>query len=313
MVVSYSQIRSKEIKLKKNGEPYIRLLFGDSSGHIEARIWDDLDDCRDQIQEGDFVKYKGLVELYNGTRQLIVQRIRKAGQQDRNNGFSERDLILCTQYDIEEMWKELRSLVDQNTTRPSLLQLLNNVLETHCEEIKSYPAGVEIHHNYWGGFLEHLLSVLKSALFFADRYPDLDRDLMVAGAVLHDIGKLEELTTPQNPSYTVRGELIGHVVLGRDLLRREAARIPDFSANLLILLEHLILSHQGQLEWGSPKRPKIPEALILHYIDDLDAKMNRFYSILRDDPGDSDFTQFDRYLGRVLFKGHSDSLAIDDG
>ena len=306
-VTSYCQVRSKQVRLKRNGEPYLRLVLGDSSGRIEGKIWENIEECQKGIQEGDFVKYQGVVQIYNGKKQLIVQRLRKVlPEEDSNNGFKVRDLIPCTEYDVEEMWQRLRSLVHRHTSRPCILQLLSNVLEENEEQIKSYPAGVEIHHDYWGGFLEHVLSVLESALFFADKYPDVDKDLLIAGAVLHDIGKLEELSSAYNASYTTRGHLIGHLVMGRDLLRKEAARIPEFPVKLLMLLEHLILSHQGQLEWGSPRRPKTPEALILHYIDDLDAKLNRLCRVRKEDPGDSDFTAFDRYLGRVIFKGDYD-------
>jgi 3'-5' exoribonuclease len=149
-----------------------------------------------------------------------------------------------------------------------------------------------------------VIAVLESVLFFSRKYPDLDKDLLIAGAVLHDIGKLEELGSPENPAYTTRGRLIGHVVMGAVLVRAEASQITDFPTTLLTQIEHLILSHQGQLEWGSPKKPQTMEALILHYVDDLDAKLNRFHQIVRDDPGDSDFTSFDRYLGRTVFKGN---------
>ena len=305
-VTSYGQIRKKQVRLKKNGEPYLRLVLGDSTGRIEGKMWENIEEFEKEIQEGDFVQYQGVVQTYNGSKQLIVKGIRKVLPGDPSNGFNVKDLIPCTEYDIDEMWQKLCSLVLEQTSRPCIVTLLNNVLEANEEQIKSYPAGIEIHHSYWGGFLEHVLSVLESALFFADKYPDLDKDLLIAGAILHDMGKLEELSGASNPSYTTRGYLIGHVVLGRDLLRKEADRIPGFPPQLLMLLEHLILSHQGKLEWGSPRRPKMPEAFILHYIDDLDAKLNRLYRILNEDPGDSDFTAYDRYLERVLFKGDYD-------
>lgn len=305
-VTSYGQIRKKQVRLKKNGEPYLRLVLGDTTGRIEGKVWENFEKFEKEIQEGEFVKYQGVVQTYNGSKQLIVKRIRKALPEDSSNGFDMKDLIPCTAYDIDEMWQKLCSLVAEHTTRPSVEALLKNVLEANEEKIKSYPAGIEIHHSYWGGFLEHVLSVLESLLFFADKYPNLDKDLLIAGALLHDIGKLEELSGANSPSYTARGHLIGHVVLGRDLLRKEAERIPDFPPRLLMLLEHLILSHQGQLEWGSPRRPKMPEALVLHYIDDLDAKLNRLFQVLSEDPGESDFTAYDRYLGRVLFKGDYD-------
>ena len=232
------------------------------------------------------------------------QKVRQAA---RGKDFDIRDLIRVTDRSIDQMWGRLRNLIRTHTRRPCVLQLLSNILDVHRDKVKSYPAATEVHHNYWGGFLEHVLSVLEGALFFARRYPGLDKDLLVAGAVLHDIGKLEELGNPENPSYTTRGTLIGHVVLGRDLLREEASQIDDFPSTLLMLLEHLILSHQGLYEWGSPKRPKIPEALIIHYVDDLDSKMNRFSRLLLENTGQADFTPCDRYLDRVVFTGSYES------
>lgn len=301
-VESYAQVRSKQLRFKKNGEPYLQLLLADRSGRIDAKVWDDVDNCRTQIQDGDFVKYQGVIQLYNDTRQMLIKRIRKVCPDDRNNGFKESDLVPHSESNIDEMWSRLQELVTSNTQRPCVLRLLVQILENHKDEIKTYPAGTEIHHDYWGGFLEHVLSVLETLIYFSGKYPALDRDLLVAGAILHDIGKLQELSNPENPSYTIRGNLIGHVVLGRDMLREEAAQIPDFPPDLLLLLEHLIISHQGQPEWGSPKRPQIPEALVLHYCDDLDAKMNRFYKLLKEDTRESSFTGYDRYLGRVIFK-----------
>jgi 3'-5' exoribonuclease len=302
-VVSFSSVRTKRIKSKRNGEPYIELVLADRTGQIEAKIWDDVDVWREQVQEGDFIKYRGRVQFYNGSRQLIVDKVRKVSPADTEEGFAETEVILATDYDIDQMWARLESLIQSCCQRPCMLTLLTNLLTRNREKMKSFPAGTEIHHNYWGGFLEHALSVLESALFFASRYPGLDRDLLVAGAVLHDIGKLEELANPQRPSYTTKGVLIGHVVLGRDMVREESRNIPDFPEDLLLLLEHIILSHQGQMEWGSPKEPRIPEALVLHYVDDLDAKMNRMLRLLRDDQSESDFTVFDRFLGRTVFKG----------
>ncbi len=302
-VTSFSTVRQKRIKLKRNGEPYIELILADRTGQIEAKIWDDVNIWRDQIAEGDVVKYRGRVQVYNTSRQLILERLRKTNAEDRAEGFTEQEVIPATAYDISEMWTRLNGLVHENCQSEQILRLLQNVLHRFDEQIKSYPAATEVHHNYWGGFLEHSLSVLESAIFFAGKYPGLDRDLLVAGAVLHDIGKLEELANPHNPGYTTRGILIGHIVLGRDILREEAAKIPDFPGDRLVLLEHLILSHQGQLEWGSPKQPRIPEALVLHYIDDLDAKINRVFRLLRDDQNDSEFTAYDRILGREIFKG----------
>ena len=303
-VTSYAQIRTKQLRLKRNGEPYLWLVLRDRSGQLETKIWNNVEDCDGRINEGDHVKYQGLVQDYKGAKQLVVEKIRKTIPEDRVSGFDENQIIPRTEHDVEKMWTRLQSVVTEHVSRPCIRELLGNILEKNEEKIKSYPAGVEIHHNYWGGFLEHVISVLESVLFFSKNYPDLDKDLLISGAVLHDIGKLEELINPENPAYTTRGRLIGHVVMGAVLVRAEASQITDFPTTLLTQIEHLILSHQGQLEWGSPKKPQTMEALILHYVDDLDAKLNRFHQILRDDPGDSDFTSFDRYLGRMVFKSN---------
>ena len=302
-VSSYSFLRAKQLVNKTGEEPYLQLILGDRTGDIEGRLAPSIVSCNSGFQAGDIVSYEGIVETSKGKKRIVVKRVARAGSEATGKDFDIRDLVAATDQDIDEMWGRLCRHIREQTRRPCVLQLLNNILNVHCEKVKSFPAGTEVHHNYWGGFLEHVLSVVEGALFFAKKYPGLDKDLLVAGAVLHDIGKLEELADPGNPSYTTRGTLIGHVVLGRDLLREEAAKIEGFPSTLLMLLEHLILSHQGLYEWGSPKRPKIPEALIIHYVDDLDSKMNRLTRLLMEDTGHSEFTPFDRYLGRVLFKG----------
>lgn len=302
-VTSYSRIRTKQVRSKRNGEPYLRIVFSDSTGRIEGKMWDNIQQCQQGIHEGDVVQYCGQIQVYNGAKQIIIQQIDLAASGDPSADFNVKDLIPSTEGDIEEMWAKLRSLVEEHTSRSCVLELLNNILDKQEKAIKSYPAGIEIHHCYWGGFLEHVLSVLEGVLLHAGRYPNLDEDLLVAGAVLHDIGKLQELGDPYNPVYTSPGQLIGHIVLGCEMVRREVSEIPDFPDDLLLLLEHMIISHQGQLEWGSPRQPLIAEALLLHYIDDLDSKMNRFALVLKEDQRDGDFTQYDRYLGRVIYKG----------
>ena len=312
-VTSFAQIIGIQVRLKRNGEAYARLILGDQSGRMEARLWDGVERFREEVEEGDFVKYRGVVQSYNGVNQLIISEIRKTVQGDGLDGFDAAKLIPSTENDVEQMWARLNSLVKENVVRSCLLDLLTSVLNAHEEKIKTYPAGVEVHHNYRGGLLEHILSVLESALYFAGKYPNVDTDLLAAGAVLHDIGKLEELSDAVRPAYTSRGQLIGHVVLGCELVGREASRIPDFPEDLLVRIQHIILSHQGQPEWGSPQVPKMLEALILHYVDDLDAKLNRFYRLQKEDVSDSDFTPFDRHLGRAVLKikpGREDDVPL---
>lgn len=304
-VKSLAQVRSRQLRPKKNGELYLRMVLSDRSGRVEARMWDGFEQVAEEIREGDFVRYLASVEVYNGTKQFVISQLRKVSARDVQEHGLLQDLLPSTGQDISEMWEELLTIVDKKVQSPVLRRLLDSLLNEHEEEFCTFPAGVEIHHAYLGGFLEHVLSLARCAIFFGDHHQELDRDLLIAGAILHDIGKLQELTGPVTPGYTKEGRLIGHVVLGRDMLREAAARIPDFPEDLLLHLEHLIISHQGQLEWGAPRRPKTPEALALHYLDDLDAKLNRFLRILKQDKEDSEFTAYDRYFGRFLFKGRN--------
>lgn len=302
-IKSLAQVRSKQLRPKKNGELYLRLVLSDRSGRIEARMWDGFEQVVEEIQEGDFVRYQASVEVYNGAKQLVISQLQKVSIRDvREHGFL-KELLPSTENDISAMWQDLRSIIETKVQRKVLRDLLDSLLDDNKEAFCTFPAGVEIHHAYLGGFLEHVLSLVKSAIFFGDHYKELDRDLLIAGAVLHDIGKLRELSGPVTPSYTKEGRLIGHVVLGRDILREAAGGLPGFPDDLLIHLEHIVISHQGQLEWGAPRRPKTPEALALHYLDDLDAKLNRFFRVLKQDKDDSEFTAYDRYFGRFLYKG----------
>ncbi|HEY2930677.1 MAG TPA: HD domain-containing protein [Acidobacteriota bacterium] len=301
VLTTFAMMRSVQVRVRKTGEEFLSLELQDRTGAIEARVWE-IEDSMRQLRPGDYVKVKARVEDYKGRLQLMVERIRRITDSDRDQGFDESDCIISTPYEIEEMWSRLLALVNREVTDPFVSALLKNILESTAVSFKSYPAAQEIHHGYRGGFLEHVLSVTENCVYFANHYPDADKNLLVAGGILHDIGKLEELTPAPAIEYTTAGRLIGHIVLGRDLVRREAAKIEGFPEQTLLLLEHLILSHQGDYDWGSPKRPKVLEALILHYLDDLDAKVNHLQGVLRAHRGDSEFTHYDRILGRVLFK-----------
>lgn len=301
VVVAFGLIRNLSTRIRKSGEEYLTLELQDRSGTIEARIWDVEEPMR-VLQPGDYVKVKGRLDEYRGALQLIVERIRKTTEADRQQGFDESNCVISTRYDIDSMWRQLGALVDREVTDRFMRQLLANILERTEERFKYYPAAQEIHHGYRGGFLEHVLSVTENCVYFAGKYPEVEKDLLIAGGILHDIGKLEELTPAPAIEYTVAGRLVGHIVLGRDLVCAEAGRIAGFPAEKLLLLEHMILSHQGDYDWGSPKRPKILEALILHYLDDLDAKANHLRGVLQSHRGSGPFTGYDRILGRVLYR-----------
>lgn len=304
-VTSFALLRSKQTRKKKNGEPFLRIVLGDRTGTVEARLWNNVETMSPGLKEGGFVEYSGRVETYNGVLQVVLKEIRGIDPAAVPS-LNIMDFVPSTDQDVGAMWARLEEIVRDKTKRRCIRELLERVLDQYGERIRSYPAAVEIHHNYAGGFLEHVVSMSEAVLHYSARFPALDIDLLIAGAVLHDIGKLEELSGPVGPTYTTVGNLIGHVVIGRDILREVASGIPDFPPTLLMLLEHMILSHQGQLEWGSPKRPKIPESIVLHFVDDLDAKLNRALRIIDNSSSQGDFTERDYHLGRPMFQGDYD-------
>jgi 3'-5' exoribonuclease len=301
VVTTFALLRAVSTRARKTGEEFLILELQDRSGTIEAKIWE-IEKSMRLLRPGDFVKVRGRVDEYRGALQLTLEKIRKVTEADRAQGFNEADCIVSTSGDIDEMWQRLQKLIDKEVQDLFILRLLKNILERTGERFKYHPAAQEIHHGYRGGFLEHVLSVTENCVYFSNRYRGIDKDLLVAGGVLHDIGKLEELTPAPAIEYTVAGRLIGHIILGRDLVRAEAAGIPGFPEQKQLLIEHMILSHQGDYDWGSPKRPKILEALILHYLDDLDAKVNHLQGILGSHRGPGAFTNYDRILGRVLYR-----------
>ena len=301
VVIAFALLRGVQRRTRRTGEEFLALELQDRTGSIGGKIWD-LEESMSELRNGDYVKVKARVEEYRGVLQLSIEKIRKVVESDREHGFQETDCEISTPCDIDEMWAKLQTLVDQEISDALVKQLLKNVLARTEGRFKYYPAAQEIHHGYRGGFLEHVLSVTQNCAYFAGHYPEVDKNLLVAGGVLHDIGKLEELTPAPAVEYTIQGRLVGHIILGRDLVREEAAKIPNFSEETLLLIEHLILSHQGDYDWGSPKRPKILEALILHYLDDLDAKVNHLQGVLQAHRGPGLFTGYDRILGRVLYK-----------
>jgi 3'-5' exoribonuclease len=283
----------KEEAITRNGKPYYKVAFRDAGGEVAFPIWSDATwalACRDDWQVGVFYKVRAVYRESDYGPQLDIEKIREITDADRADGFSETMLLPRSRFSAEEMFGELVGLVTEEIDSAPLKELVLHLLESNRESLLSLPAAVHNHHAYVGGFLEHVLSVTKTAIMLANHYqeqypdlsPPLDRDLVVAGAVLHDIGKLAELRQAADGAhYTAAGELLGHIVLGRDLLR-DAAKQCGLEAEAQLRLEHIILSHQRLPEWGSPKPPMTPEALIVHYADDLDAKYQMMYQTLGD-------------------------------
>ena len=268
-------VQSKEIRQKRTGEPYLSLNLSDRTGDIEARMWDNVAEIMDTFERDDFIKVRGQLQIYNTRPQFIVHKLRR--MQDAEVDFA--DFFPASSRDPEQMWAELRATVT-GIPDPHLRALLDLFLDDPeiARRYRIAPAAKSIHHAFRSGLLEHVLSLCGLARSIAAHYNAVhegmvDWSLMVAGIVLHDIGKIYELTYERGFSYSTEGQLIGHISIAMRMLSDKLRVLPDFPNDLRNLLEHMILSHHGKLEFGSPKVPLFREALLLHYLDDMDSKM----------------------------------------
>jgi 3'-5' exoribonuclease len=254
------------------------------------------------FDEGDAVVVKGRVSLYREQLQLEVEDIGKASPEKHAEfGFDLSKLIPSTKYKVNQMWRELAKIIKE-MKNSHLKSLISSIYKENADIIKKHPASMKLHHAWLGGFLEHVLSMAKIGVQLAKHY-EVDGDLLLTGILLHDIGKIVELNPAEQPGYTDVGQLLGHIVLGRDLAREAMAGIDGFPRELQLKVEHMILSHQGKYEWQSPKRPKFKEALLLHHIDELDARMNMMKEVLESDGGPGAWTNRFNYFRIPLLKG----------
>jgi 3'-5' exoribonuclease len=293
-------VHSKEIRQKKSGELYLSLLLGDRTGELDAKMWDNVSEVIDGFDRDDFVKVKGVIQVFHNRPQLTIHKLRRMDTSEIAFG----DYFPCSRRDSGEMWTELRAIVDgmANPHLKGLVEaLLNN--EEIAERYRRAPAAKHIHHAYLGGLLEHVLSLCALARMMAQHYPNIDYDLLLAGVVLHDIGKIYELNYERGFSYSNEGQLLGHMAIALRMMADKLRGLPDFPPLLRSLVEHMILSHHGQLEFGSPKLPQFPEALLLHYIDDMDSKMECMRALIENDRQlEGCFTTYSSALARPALK-----------
>jgi 3'-5' exoribonuclease len=298
---SFYLCTQKELRTGRGGE-FLSLTLQDATGRLQARVFDDVARMKEEFDAGEFVKAQGRTSLYNGRLQMVVERIRRVHrEQDRESGFREEECVPSAPRDLDEMWAELQALVGRigNT---HVRALVERVVAEQEAKLRVWPAAQVVHHAYRGGFLEHILQIARVSGMLADAY-GANRDVVLAGAILHDIGKLEELKYDQATSYSRDGNLLGHISLGWALVRDAARAIPGFPDGLLTEIAHLVLSHHGALELGSPVEPMTVEAFILAMADDLDAKIHQVRSAIAEDQGEGEFTNYQQRLGRVLYKG----------
>lgn len=309
-------LSAKERATTREGKPYYRVTFRDSARSAVAMVWSDspwFEGCDGNWKVGACYKLRcRFVESSYGP-QLELERIRLVEESDRKDGFEEAALVKATRFNVESMFAELLNIATTRIDAEPLRRLVVQILEEHAEAIKRAPAAQRNHHAYAGGFLEHVLSVTRNAVFLADKYaadyaniePPLSKSLVIAGAILHDIGKLLELEFRlEGARRTPEGELIGHILLGRDMVREKGKQVPDLDRETLLRLEHIIVSHQNLPEWGSPISPHTPEALLVYFADDVDAKFHMLAASLESgEPSDEEFTPRDNALRRSVFRG----------
>lgn len=300
VVTAQFLVLSKEIRQKKSGEPYLSIHLADKTGEIEAKMWDNVAEVMNTFERDDFVKVKGLVQVYQNRSQFTVHRLRRLEEHE----VDFEDYVPCSDRDPEEMFAELRSIISnlRNAHLRSLLEL-TFADAALAKAYKMAPAAKSIHHACRGGLLEHVLSLCSLCRLTCAHYKNLDADLLISGAILHDIGKTEELSYSRSFGYSSEGQLLGHIVIGLRIIGSKLDQLPEFPRKLRTLVEHMIISHHGELEFGSPKVPVFPEAMLLHHLDNLDSKMDAMRNALkRDHHVEGEFTGWVAPLERILLK-----------
>ena len=298
-ITAFFLVHAKELRSTREGKPYLRLELGDRTGTVEARMWTKFESAVQEILRDDFIKVEARVELYRDRPQLAVIQIRKA----RPEEVDLTDYLPHTKEDVEKMFAEL--LAHAGSIRnPWLHRLVSSILgdETVARRYKKAPAAKVMHHAYLGGLLEHVVGLCGLAKQVAAHYPELDLDLLLTAAMLHDVGKLDELCYDRAIGYTTGGQLLGHILLELETVLRAVDRIAGFPPELKTVVQHLLISHHGEYEFGSPKLPMIREALVFHYLDDLDSKMAALRAALAAESGDETWSAYSGALQRKFLK-----------
>ncbi|TFB22101.1 3'-5' exoribonuclease YhaM [Filobacillus milosensis] len=262
-------IKSSDKGVASNGKPFLTIVFRDKSGEIEAKLWEVTKDDEEVFTPESVVNVQGEIRQFRGKPQLNVRQIRLASAAD---GIHPEDFMEKAPIEVVEMQEYMTKIIFE-MRNPNIQRIVRYFLKKYEHELFTYPAATKNHHEYAAGLAHHVVSMLKLGKQLVELYPDVDADLLYAGIILHDIGKVKELSSPMSPSYTLEGKLLGHITIMVDEVK-EAANELGIEGEEVLLLQHLILSHHGKSEWGSPKPPQIREAEVLHLIDLVDAKMN---------------------------------------
>ena len=298
-ITTFLLVCEKEVRSTKEGKPYLRLELGDRSGTIEARMWDQFEVATKEVEREDIVKVQGRVEIYRGKPQFAVQQMRKAKPEE----IDLADFLPATKEDVEKLFKQLLAEAE-SIKNPWLKKLNTEILNDPKISVryKRAPAAKVMHHAYLGGLLEHVVGLCGLAHQIAEHYPELDLDLLLTAAILHDVGKLDELCYDRAIGYTSEGQLLGHIVMEIETVANAINKIDGFPPALKTVVQHLLISHHGQYEFGSPKLPMIREALVFHYMDDLDSKLAAVRAALAADSGDELWSVYSGALQRKFLK-----------
>ena len=294
-IIEHYLCKSRQTMKSRNGKNYLSLKLQDKTGMVDAKVWDLNNDIQ-SFQENDFIKVDAFVTTFNNELQLNVKRIRRS----REGEYDPADFVPSTDKNIDEMYDQLRAISNHER---SYLKKLKEIFLRHpviSKEFKYHSAAKAMHHSFRGGLVEHTLSVTQLCDFLAPRYNYVNRDILVASAMLHDVGKVLELSDFPTNDYTDDGQLLGHLILGSELIRDAAAKIDGFPKRLESLMKHCMLSHHGEYEYGSPKLPSTPEAFLLHCADNLDAKTKMIEEALAADSTQGHWAGYNRMLQRNL-------------
>ncbi len=310
----FALMTAKEEHTTKDGKPYFRVGFRDAGREVNFPIWNDAplaNACREEWQVGLFFKMRAQFRETNYGPQLEIRKIRLVNDDDKSEGFDPAMCLPASRFQPQEMYDQLVELAKTAIDEEPVAEFVVSLLEEHSEQLLTMPAAKYNHHAHVGGYLEHVLSVSQTCAYLAEKYaemypdmqPPLRKGLVVAGGILHDIGKIRELEqTPTGAEYTPAGSLIGHILQGRDILREHASEHP-LDEETLLRLEHIVVSHQRLPEWGSPKAPMTPEALLVHYADDTDAKFQIMLNALADDATEGPLTSARNPLRERIYRG----------
>ena len=293
-------LSEKNLALKKDGSHYLNIALSDRTGHIKGVIWDNVTPIAASVAAGDFVRIRGKVNEYRGALQLVVSAMQAVAA----DTVAPEDFLPASTRDIDRMFDRLCHITDSIQTRH--LKALMEAFwgdEDWVAKFKRAPAAKMMHHAYIGGLLEHTLSMTSLADKVAAHYSGVDRDLLLVGAVLHDIGKIEEFEYQQRIDYSDQGRLVSHIVIGIGMLEEKLQKVSGFPADHAWLLKHMIISHHGSREFGSPEPPKTIEAVLLNYIDEIDAKVTGIREFMAGENADDPWTSYHRVLGRHFYKG----------